>query len=45
MCKVNRREFLVGSTALLSAAAEEELLHGVVPAGAAIAGEPSVAQS
>jgi cyclase len=39
MCKVNRREFLVGSTAFLSAAAEAELLHGAVPAGAAEAAE------
>ena len=39
MCKVNRREFLVGSTAFLSAAAEAEFLHGAVPAGAAQAAD------
>ncbi len=35
MCDVSRREFLLGGTAILTLAAEGELLGGPVPAGAA----------
>jgi len=35
MCNVSRREFLAGGTAVLTLAAEAELLGGPVPAGAA----------
>src|SRR4051794_20296434 len=39
MCKLNRREFLVSSSAFLSVAAETEILHGAVPSGTAQAAE------
>jgi cyclase len=39
MCDVSRREFLAGGTALLSLAAELELLAGPLPAGMAEAGK------
>ena len=38
MCKVNRREFLVGSSAFLSVAAEAELLRDAVPSGSVPSG-------
>ena len=39
MCDVSRREFLAGSSAFLSLAAEAELLAGPTPAGTAEAGK------
>jgi cyclase len=39
MCDISRREFLAGSTAFLSLAAEAELLAGPIPAGMAEAAE------